>query len=100
MSRQVIFGDEARIEFEDAVAWHNKRVSGLGERFAVEVKSTIQSILKNPERFPLEGKFVRRAPVKVFKKYSVLFHIEPDFIGVDAVFHGARNPSRLRRRLK
>ncbi|HEX3989270.1 MAG TPA: type II toxin-antitoxin system RelE/ParE family toxin, partial [Verrucomicrobiae bacterium] len=72
MRRQIIFGVEARIEFEDAVEWHNKREPGLGDRFAEEVKSTIQSILKNPEHFPLEGKVVRRAPVKIFKKYSVL----------------------------
>jgi len=100
MSRPVIFDIEARLEFENAVAWHNEREAGLGDRFADEVNATIQRILKDPNRFPFRGKTIRRASVERFSKYSILFRIEPEFIGVAAVFHGARNPSGLRRRLK
>jgi plasmid stabilization system protein ParE len=100
MRRQVIFDLEARLEFENAVAWHNEREPGLGDRFEAEIDATIQRILKDPERFPLRSKTIRRASVETFKKYSILFRIEPDFIEVAAVFHGARNPARLRRRLK
>jgi toxin ParE1/3/4 len=100
MRRQVIFNLEARHEFEGAIAWYNDREPGLGERFKAEVEATIQRILKDPERFPLKGSTVRRAPVQTFKKYNVLFRVNPDFIGVAAVFHGARNPANLRRRLK
>jgi plasmid stabilization system protein ParE len=100
MRRQVIFDLEARLEYESAVAWYNEREPGLGDRFAAEIDATIQRIQNDPERFPLRGKTIRRAPVETFKKYSLLFRIEPKFIGVAAVFHGARNPARLRRRLK
>jgi plasmid stabilization system protein ParE len=100
MRRQVIFDLEARLEFENAVAWYNEREPGLGDRFAAEVNATIGRIVKDPERFPRRGKTLRRASVETFKKYSILFRIEPEFIGVAAVFHGARNPSGLRQRLK
>jgi plasmid stabilization system protein ParE len=100
MRRQVIFDREARVEFEDAVEWYNEREPGLGDRFKAEVNATIQRILADPERFPLRGSKVRRASVETFKKYKVLFRIEPDYVIVAAVFHGARNPAVLRRRLK
>jgi plasmid stabilization system protein ParE len=100
MRRQVIFDPEARLEFENAVAWYNEREPGLGGRFAAEVNATIERILKDPERFPRRGKTIRRASVETFRKHSILFRIEPEFIGVVAVFHGARNPASLRRRLK
>jgi plasmid stabilization system protein ParE len=100
MRRKVIFDLEARLEFEDAVVWYNEREPGLGNRFEAEVNATIQRILKDPERFPLRGSKIRRTPVETFNKYSILFRIEPDFIGVAAVFHGARDPAQLRRRLK
>jgi plasmid stabilization system protein ParE len=99
MPRQVIFELEARLEFEDAVAWYDEREPGLGARFKAEVHATLQLILKDPERFPLRGRKVRRASVQTFSKYNILFRVEPAFISVAAVFHGARNPARLRRRL-
>ena len=100
MRRRVIFDLEARLEFEDAIEWYDEREPGLGDRFKAEVLATIQRILKDPERFPLRGRKVRRASVETFKKYNILFRIEPNFIVVAAIFHGARNPARLRRRLK
>ena len=100
MSRRVIFEPEARVEFENAVAWYNEREPGLGDRFSGEVNAAIGRILDDPERYPLRGKTVRRASVETFVKYSILFSIMPTYIGVVAIFHGARNPARLRRRLK
>ena len=100
MRRQVIFDREARVEFEDAVAWYNEREPGLGDRFTDEVNATIQRILKDPERFPLSGRTVHKARLETFDKYNIHFRIKPDFIGVVAVFHGARKPGQLRRRLK
>jgi plasmid stabilization system protein ParE len=100
MRRQIIFDGEARLEFEEAVIWYNEQQSGLGDRFESEVHATFQRILANPERFRAVSKKTRQARVEVFKKYSVYFRVEPDFIGIVSVFHGARNPAELRRRLK
>jgi len=100
MRRQVIFDREARLEFEDAVEWYNEREPGLGDRFRAEVNASLQRILQDPERFPFSGRTIHKARVETFDKYNIHFCIEPDFIGVVAVFHGARNPAELRRRLK
>jgi plasmid stabilization system protein ParE len=100
MRRRVIFAPKARLEFDADGDWINQCEPGLGDRFADEVHAALRRVLKDPQRFPLRAKTVRRASVKKFSNYSVLFRIEPDFIGVAAVFHGARNPANLRRRLK
>jgi plasmid stabilization system protein ParE len=100
MRRQVIFDREARLEFEDAIEWYDEREPGLGDRFKAEVNATIQRILEDPERFPFSGRTIHKARVETFNKYNVHFRIKPDFIVLVAVFHGARKPARLRRRLK
>jgi len=100
MRRQVIFDAEARLEFEEAVAWYNEREAGLGVGFEVEVNAALQRILEDSERFPFRSKTNRKASVEIFDKYSILFSIEPNFIVVAAVFHSARNPADLQRRLK
>jgi plasmid stabilization system protein ParE len=98
--REIIFGTEARLEFQKTVHWCDEQQPGLGDRFEVEVNATLQRILQNPERFRFVGGTVRKARVRVFHKYSVYFHVEPEFIGIVSIFHGARNPDALRRRLK
>lgn len=88
------------MEFEDAVIWYNTQQLGLGERFESEVYAAFQRILGSPERFRSVSRKTRQARVEIFKKYSIYFRVEPDFIGIVSVFHGARNPAELRRRLK
>ncbi|MEO7298530.1 MAG: type II toxin-antitoxin system RelE/ParE family toxin [Verrucomicrobiota bacterium] len=100
MPRQIIFDAEARMEFEDAVEWYDEQQLGLGDRFEAEVHAIFQRILKDPERFKLVSRTIRQARVEVFDKYSVYFRVEPEFIGVVSVFHGARNPDELKPRLK
>jgi plasmid stabilization system protein ParE len=100
MRRQVIYDQEARLEFEDAVEWYNEREPGLGERFRRDVDATIERILKDPERFSFSGRTIHKARLETFDKYNIHFRIKPEFIVVVAVFHGARAPARLRRRLK
>jgi plasmid stabilization system protein ParE len=100
MPRQIIFDAEARLEFEDAVAWYDQQQPGLGDRFEAEVHATFQRILQNPERYKLVSDKVRTVRVGVFEKYSVFYRVEPGFIGIVSVFHGSRNPAELRRRLQ
>ena len=100
MSREIIFAPEARLEFEDAVIWYDAQEPGLGDRFEAAVDATIADIVRKPERFQRISRKIHKARVAVFEKYSVYFRLEPEFIGVVSVFHGARNPAKLRRRLR
>ena len=98
MKRQVIYAPLAREEFEDAVAWYEGQRPGLGDEFKTEVGETLRQILRSPERFRLVAPNIHKATVQRFP-YSVYFSIELSTIHVVSVFHGARNPMKLLRRL-
>lgn len=100
MRREVIFDREARFEFENAVEWYDEREPGLGDRFRRDVGATLERILRDPDHFSFSGQTIHKARLEIFDKYNIHFRIKPAFIVVVAVFHGARAPARLRRRLK
>ncbi|MSU61764.1 MAG: hypothetical protein EXS31_05100 [Pedosphaera sp.] len=100
MSRQIIFEPEARLEFEEAVLWYDEQQLGLSDRFEAEINATFSRILQDHERFPFAGKTIRKARVEVFESYSIYFSVERHFIGIVSIFHGARDPEELRKRLR
>jgi len=99
MKREIIFAPLARLEFEDAVAWYEKQRAGLGDEFRVEVHTALQKVLMSPERFRLASSTMHKAMLHRFP-YSIYYSVELNAINVVSIFHGARNPAELRRRLK
>jgi plasmid stabilization system protein ParE len=99
MKREIIFAPLARLEFEDAVIWYDQQRPGLGEEFRVNVDAFLRQILQSPERFRLAAPTTRKAILRRFP-YSIYYSIERNAINVTSVFHGARNPTELRQRLK
>jgi plasmid stabilization system protein ParE len=100
MSLPVIFKSAARLEFDEAVAWYEGERTGLGEEFKLEVKSALQRALANPELFQRVRGRAQRIRLRRFNKYAIYFAIKDDVFSILSVFHGARNPAELRRRLK
>ncbi len=100
MSLPVIFKTSARMEFEEAVAWYENARHGLGEEFKLEIKCALKHALANPGLFQKIRGRARRIRLRRFKKYAIYFAIKDDVFSVIAVFHGARNPGELSRRLK
>jgi hypothetical protein len=100
MSFCVIHDTEATFEFREAVAWYESQTKGLGVRFTLEVDAVMTAIISQPLRFSKAGRKARKARVQGWP-YSIYFVVnETDFeIKVIAVWHGARNPAELRRRL-
>ncbi len=101
MSFRVIHDSEAAFEFREAVAWYEGQADGLGVRFTLEVDKVIATISDQPLRFSKAGPNSRKAQVLGWP-YTIYFafnqaHSE---VKVIAVWHGARNPAELRRRLK
>jgi len=101
MSFRVIHDSEATFEFREAVAWHEGQAEGVGVRFTLEVDAVIAAITSQPLRFSKAGRKSRKARI-IGWPYTIFFvvnevHAE---IKVIAVWHGARNPAELRRRLK
>lgn len=99
MKREIIFAPLTRLEFEDTVAWYEKQHTGLGGEFDVEVHIALQKVLISPERFRLASSIMHKTIMHRFP-YSIYYSIELNAINVVSIFHGARSPAELRRRLK
>lgn len=101
MSFRVIHDTEATFEFREAVAWYEGQSEGLGVRFILEVDAVITAITSQPLRFSQAGRRARKARILGWP-YSIYFVVNETHseIKVVAVWHGARNPAELRRRLK
>ena len=101
MSFRVIYDSEATFEFREAVAWYEGQAEGLGVRFTLEVDKVIAAIASRPVRFSRAGHQGRKARVRGWP-YSIYFVVNEAHseIKVTAVWHGARNPVELQRRLK
>jgi plasmid stabilization system protein ParE len=100
MSLMLIFKPAARIELEEAVAWYEEQQAGLGREFALEFFAALERAQASPELFGRVRGRARKIHLRRFSKYSIYFAIKDDTFAVLSVFHGARNPAELRRRLK
>src|SRR3954469_25614869 len=97
MSREVVFRRIARLEFEEAEAWYELKRPGWGLHFKEEVDYTLQRASDTPEQYrKLRGE-IRRAVLRRFP-FTIHFLAENDRIIVLAVFHGKRDPRRLKQR--
>jgi plasmid stabilization system protein ParE len=100
MRFRVVFDTEAETELNDAITWHDSQTDGVGQRFSREVHAALSEAARNPKRFSFAGPTTQR--IKIFGwPYSIYFTVrKPAKLIVISVFHGARNPEELRRRLK
>jgi hypothetical protein len=61
MNRELIIRPEAEAELAEAFEWYEARVAGLGLEFIRAVDSLFNSIICNPQAFPVVYKSVHRA---------------------------------------
>jgi plasmid stabilization system protein ParE len=102
MSFRVVIEAEAEREFAEAVAFYEEREPGLGQRFAHEVYDAFRKVSKDLERFPLASRLTRKAKISPPWPYAIYFAVKSatQEVVISTVWHGARNPAELRRRLK
>ena len=93
-----VFHPEAAVEFEESVRFYQTRGRTLGDRFAAQVRKSIQTILKTPERWRIIEDEVRRCRVAIFP-YAVLYSIEREFVLIIAIAHDKREPGYWKKRL-
>ena len=91
MKRPIVFRRAARVEFDEAFEWYEKRRNGLGSEFAEIVDQAITRIRSNPQEFGFVYQDIRCAVVRRFP-YGIYFREEAGTILVLAVFHGSRDP--------
>ena len=102
MNFRVVIEEEAEREFAEAVAFYEERKKGLGQRFARDVYDAFQKVCEDPKRFPPASRLTRKAKIPPPWPYSIYYAIKAETreIVISTVWHGARNPADLKRRLK
>jgi plasmid stabilization system protein ParE len=101
MRFQVVIEKEAEREFAEAVDYYDEREPGLGQKFARAVREVFNTVCENPGRFRRYSRLTRKAKVLDWP-YAVYFAIKTEMseLVIISVWHGARNPAELQRRLK
>ena len=84
----------AELDINEAYAWYELRVDGLGEAFLSALDACFERIARGPESYTLQHKRVRRARLRRLP-YGVYYVIREEFIDVLAVYHGRRRPRRF-----
>jgi len=93
------FHPEARAEFLAAVDYYEDREPALGADFAMEVLSTIETIVSFPSAWPILEDDLRRCQVRRFP-YGILYAQDDDVILILAVMHLHRDPAYWKNRVE
>lgn len=88
---RVIILDEAIVEFQEAVTYHEELIEGLGIRFRNEANATIRWIQKNPQTLRTRSTDHRRANFKTFP-YYIPYIVRGETIWILAFAHTRRKP--------
>ncbi len=98
---RVVFKAEAGTELDEAIAWYDSQTAGVGQKFSRAARAILDEAAKDPQRFPFVGPTTQKIKMLDWP-YSIYFTLleNPAQLVVVSVFHGARNPTELRRRLK
>jgi plasmid stabilization system protein ParE len=94
---RVVWTPEANEDLLEARAWYDNIRPELGERFALAVEATVETIAEHPMQFPVVYRNLRRTGVRRFP-YGIFFEIQEHSIVIIACFHGRRNPRRWQTR--
>jgi plasmid stabilization system protein ParE len=87
----VRFLNLAQREVDDAVAWYDEQVAGLGQEFLDELDRTIHRALAFPLSFPEIEPDIRRCLFARFP-YGLIYGIDNQTLVVIAVAHLHRKP--------
>jgi plasmid stabilization system protein ParE len=102
MTFTVIVEADAEQDWDEAVTWYDKREPGVSHRLNIAIREILHTLARQPERFFRATRLTHKAKMPPPWPYSVYFTINTEHreVKVLAIWHGARNPAELRRRLK
>ena len=102
MTFTVIVEADAERDWHEAVMWYDERETGVSRRLNISIRAVLQTLAQQPERFSRATRLTHKAKVPPPWPYAVYFTVNAEHreVKVLAIWHGARNPAELRRRLK
>jgi len=82
--------------------WNDLRQPGVGLRFDGAIRTFLQTLANQPDRFRLATRLTRLARMPKPWPYLVYLTINREFreVKVLSIWHCKRNPAELRKRLK
>ena len=89
---KIVFSKLALLELEDAIAFYETELAGLGLLFKEEIKLSVSRIKEHPEAWSIEKGDVRKALLHRFP-FKILYAIEKDKIIILAIAHQHRKPN-------
>lgn len=87
----------AELDVTESANWYNKVRDGLGNEFLLILDAKINSIHRNPIKFPIIFKNIRRALTERFP-FGIFFIVENDIIYILAILHTSRSPKTWKKR--
>jgi toxin ParE1/3/4 len=99
MSRPVIVRPEAEADIETIHIDLERLRTGLGARFAKQLRTVLERIETTPELYGIVWRDVRAARVKRFR-HIVYYVVFTDRTEILAVIHGARDSSAWQSRVR
>jgi plasmid stabilization system protein ParE len=95
----VDFGHAAVADLAQAVAFYNAQEENLGRRFAQEVDTVLEQIVRHPRAGLRLSRRARRWQAHRFP-YGVFYRLKGDVITVVAILDLRRDPETWRKRLQ
>lgn len=86
-------------ELKESIEYYESKEEGLGDRFYIEFRNTIERIKNYPEAWPKFSQHTRRCRTKIFP-YGVIYQLRDDEILILAVCHLRREPGYWTERLQ
>lgn len=95
MNYIIIFSSSVEAEIQQSYIWYEEQKSNLGERFLNIIESSIQTISKYPDAFPVKAGGFREYVVPKFP-YVIVYELIPEkrLIYILHVFNTYLNPNR------
>lgn len=96
--RELVLAPEAFDDLRAACRWYEERRGGLGAAFERAVEAVFTRIQRSPHSSPEVAAPFRRAIVRHFP-YDIYYSFDERQVLVVLVFHTARDPQTMLRRL-
>jgi toxin ParE1/3/4 len=93
---RLVIRPRAEADLREARDWYENQRAGLGAEFVAEIDTTIQTLMRDPQRHPIYYRGFYRVLAQHFP-YKLFYRLEDDRVIVFRILHVRRDHPRLLR---